>query len=75
MTPRDVLDKLIDQANLSRMIGGAHYRLLDIARDRGTDPPPQCKPGYLLTKLNNDEMEILKDLTSDMTRNERHWSR
>lgn len=74
LIPRDVLDKLMWDALVTRMIGSPHYRLVEEAQRTGGDLPARCKPGALLEKLTEAEREALKGLTSDVTRNERpYW--
>ncbi len=75
-TPRDVLDKLIQRAIVTRMIGYPHYRQVEDAILRGEELPEACKPGRLLDDILTDyERKVLKGLTSDMTVSERHWSK
>lgn len=73
---QDVYYKLFGFAVFDMVLSASPSRhLLARARERNEPIPEQCKPGWLLQQLTEDERKALSGLTSDMTRNERHWSK
>ena len=67
-TPTTVLDRLIEFAVHDLAFSACpSYRYVQA----GGEIPEKAKPGALLEKLSPEEREALKELTSDMTRNDR----
>jgi hypothetical protein len=74
-SPTNVLNELISQALVRRIIGYPDELRLQRAILAGEPIPDICKPGSLLAKLNEEDKEALTRLTSDMARNYRVYGR
>jgi hypothetical protein len=71
MTPRDVLDKLMQKAIYRNIVGSPDFRIVEGCIRNGRPIPDRCLPGRILDCLTPEEREVLRGLTSKDTANER----
>jgi hypothetical protein len=66
-----VFEKLESDAMCESILRRSAKHAVEQVRHNGGEIPDWAKPGALLNKLTSEERDILKTLTSDITRNER----
>lgn len=71
MNARSIFEHLCETAAILRVCGCSHEMCLKIAQDRGEPIPEKCRPGYMLTKLTEEERKALSNLKSSDTINTR----
>lgn len=72
---RRAFDRLVSYAMCRTVIAYPDELRLEHARRDGKPIPEQCRPGYLLSQMNSEDREWIKQLTSDETRNYRPFGK